>query len=108
MKIEDAKNLILELQEYVNVYEGYQPKNMKEMTIKLYAELNNVNEVAKALNEKGYRKEGKLVAGERAQVKLISNDVTEILNDDVTEGDQLHEIVKKVLNKNRRRKGIVV
>ncbi len=77
------------------------------MAIKLYAEINNVNEVAKVLNEKGYRKEGKLVAGKRAQVKLSSNDVTAMLNSDIADGDQLHPIVKKVLNKNRRRKGIV-
>lgn len=108
MKVEDAKKTIEELQEYVNVYEKYEPTNMKEMAVKLYAELNNVNQVAKKLNEKGYRKEGKLVAGKRARVKLDSNDVTKMLISDVDDGDQLHPIVKRILNKNRRRKGIVV
>lgn len=108
MKIDRVKERIKELQHYVDVYEKYEPETVKEMAIKLYAELNNVNEVAKSLNEKGYRKEGKLVAGKRARVKLESNDVTKMLNSEIEDGDQLHPIVKKVLNRNRRRKGIVV
>jgi len=108
MKIEKVRERIQDLQQYVEAYEKYEPKNMKEMAVKLYAELNNVNEVAKLLNEKGYRKEGKLVAGKRAQVKLISNDVTEMLINEVESGDLLHSMVKKALNQNRKRKGIVV
>jgi len=107
VKIEDAKERIKELQHYVNVYEDYEPQNVKQMAVKLYAELNNVNQVATALNEKGYRKEGKLVAGKRAQVKFNSNDVTKMLISEVDNGDQLHPIVKRILNRNRRRKGIV-
>lgn len=108
MKVENAKERIKELQEYVVAYENYQPEGMKEKAIKLYAKLNNVNQVAKLLNEEGYRKEGKLVASKRAQVKLESNDITNILNSDVEKYDQLHSIVKKILKRNRRRKGIVV
>lgn len=108
MKIETAKKLIKEYQNYIDIYESYEPKNMKQMAIKLYAELNNVNKVANKLNELGYRKDGKLVAGKRAKVKLNSNDVTEIINSDVDDDDPLHPIVKKILNKNRKRKGIVV
>lgn len=107
MKIDDARNLIDELKEYVDAYEGYDPQGVKQMAIKLYAELNNVNAVANLLNEKGYRKDGKLVAGKRAQVKLNSNDVTKMLNSEVLEDDRLHSIVLKTLNKNRKRKGIV-
>lgn len=107
MKIEEIKKRIKEYQNYVDIYESYEATTMKQMAIKLYAELNNVNQVANKLNEKGYRKDGKLVAGERARVKLISNDVTEILNSDIEEGDLLHPEVKKILNRNRRRKGIV-
>ena len=107
MKIDKVKERIKELQHYVDVYDKYEPKTVKQMAVKLYAELNNVNAVARLLNEKGYRKEGKLVAGKRAQVKLNSNDVTEMLNEDIEDDDLLHPIVKKVLNRNRRRKGIV-
>ncbi len=108
MKIEQVKKRIIELQEYVAAYEQYEPKCMKQMAVLLYAELSNVQSVANALNEKGYRKEGKLVAGKRAQVKIISNDVTEILNSKVKDGDLLHPLVKKILNRNRKRKGILV
>lgn len=108
MKIDKVKERIEELQAYVNAYDGYDPVTMKQKAIKLYAETNNVSAVAKELNEQGYRKEGKLVAGKRAQVKINSNDVTDMLVSDVDPEDELHEIVKKVLNQNRRRKGVIV
>lgn len=108
MKIEQAKKQIEELKKYVHVYENYQPNNMKQMAVKLYAEFNNVSEVANVLNEKGYRKEGKLVAGKRSQVKLNSNDVTKLINSEIDEGDQLHPIIKGISNRNRRRQGIVI
>src|SRR5690606_5616114 len=108
MKIETARKLIKEYQNYIAIYESYEPKNMKQMAVKLYAELNNVNKVANKLNELGYRKDGKLVARKRAKVKLSSNDVTKMILSEVEQEDQLHPIVKKILNKNRKRKGIVV
>lgn len=107
MKIDEAKKMIEELQSYVTIYDSYQPENVKEDAIKLYAELENVNGVARRLNDMGYRKEGRLVAGKRAQVKIESKDVTELINAQMEPGDQLHPIVKKALNRNRRRKGIV-
>ena len=108
MKIEKVRERIKELQAFVDAYEGYEPKNKKEHAVKLYAETTNVQAVAAALNELGYRKEGKLVAGKQAQVKIISNDVTDMLNEEVGEGDQLHPFVQKILNQNRKRKGIVI
>lgn len=108
MKIENVRERIKELQAYVDAYDCYDPVGVEQMAVKLYAETNNVSAVAKALNELGYRKEGKLVAGKRAQVKLNSNDVTEMLIGEVDLVDELHEMVKKALNRNRRRKGIVV
>lgn len=107
MKVEEAKERVKELQHYIDVYKNYDPTNMKQTAVKLYAELNSVQQVARELNELGYRKEGKLVAGKRSKVKLNSNDVTNLLNEEADEGDLLHPIVKKILNKNRRRKGIV-
>lgn len=108
MKIEKVKKRIEEDLKYVAAYENYHPENMKEEAIKLYAKLGNVSTVAKMLNEKGFRKEGKLVAGKRAQVKLISNDITEMINGEIRDGDQLHPIVKNALKRNRRRQGIMV
>lgn len=107
MKIEKVRERIKELQAYVDAYDCYDPVDMKQTAVKLYAESNNVSAVAKELNEQGFRKEGKLVAGKRAQVKLNSNDVTDLLISDDSM-DEMHEMVKRVLNQNRRRKGIVV
>lgn len=107
MKIKQAKERIEFLQGYVDAYNAYEPQSMIEHAVKMYAELNNVQSVADALNAMGFRKEGKEVAGKRAQVKLISNDVTDMLTGEVGEGDRLHEVVKSILKKNRRRKGIV-
>lgn len=107
MKIDVARKRIVEYQEYVDAYENYHPANVTEEAVKLYAAYGNVKQVATELNELGYRKDGKLVAGQRMQVKLISNDVTGLLNGEIKAGDQLHGMVKKALNKNRRRKGIV-
>ncbi|WP_036689385.1 hypothetical protein [Paucisalibacillus globulus] len=103
MRIDKAKELIITLQEYVSVYEGYKPTNIKQEAIKLYAELENVGKVAKELNEKGYRKDGRPVAGKVRKVKLESNDVTEIIDSNIDDGDTLHEIVKKALKRNRRK-----
>jgi hypothetical protein len=107
VKIDKARELIKECQEYITVYESYEPKNVKQVAVKLYAELENVSKVAKTLNDKGYRKDGKPVAGRISQVKLDSNDVTRILMSEPDEGDQLHMFVRKALKRNRRRKGIV-
>jgi cell fate (sporulation/competence/biofilm development) regulator YlbF (YheA/YmcA/DUF963 family) len=103
VRIDKAKELIITLQEYVSVYESYKPTNIKQEAIKLYAELQNVNKVAKELNEKGYRKDGRLVAGKVKKVKIESNDVTAILIGTIDDGDKLHEILKKAINKNRKR-----
>lgn len=108
MKVEKARERIKELQEYVDAYDSYVPIGIKQRAVKLYAETNNVSAVAKALNAKGFRKEGKLVSGKRAQVKLTSNDITDELIGSVDPEDKLHEMVKKVLNQNRRRKGVIV
>lgn len=106
MKIEEAKELIKKCEEYLHAYENYEVNNLKQEAIKLYAELNNVNAIAGILNEKGYRKPGKLVAGKRRDVKLNSNDVTKLLDSDIDPDDKLHEIVKKTLRRNRKIKGV--
>lgn len=107
MKIEMTREKIKEMQKYVEAYDKYEPEDMFQWAVKLYAEINNVNQVAVKLNEMGFRIEGKLVAGKRKQIKLSSNDVTELLNRKEDEG-LLHREVKKILKLNRKRKGIVV
>lgn len=106
MKIEEARELIEICQEYIDVYESYDPVTLKENAIKLYAEHQNVTIVTNTLNEMGFRKTGKLVAGKRAEVKFLSNDITKIIDSDIEPDDLLHPIVKRYLNRNRRRKGV--
>lgn len=108
MRIDEAKEQIVLNQEFIDAYEKYDPQNVKQETVKLYAELGSVQKVAQKLNKLGRRKEGKLVAGKRAQVKYISNDVTILINDVVDDNDELHPMIKKTLNRNRKRKGISV
>ena len=108
IKISEAKEQIERLQLYVSVYEEYEAATMKRIAVKKYAELSNVSKVTSHLNEEGYRKQGRIVAGKTKEVKLETNDVTDILNGPVDEGDQLHELVKKILRQNRKRKGVSV
>lgn len=108
MKISEAKEQIERLQLYVSAYEEYEATTMKQIAVKTYAELNNVSKVTSRLNDLGYRKQGRVVAGKTKEVKLETNDVTDILNGPVDEGDQLHELVKKILRQNRKRKGVSV
>lgn len=106
MRIDEAKKQIILNQEFIDAYEKYDPQNVKQETVKLYAELGSVQKVAQELNKLGYRKEGKLVAGKRAQVKYISNDITNLINDVADDNDELHPMIQKILNRNRRRKGV--
>lgn len=103
MRVEKARDLIKDLKKYVVAYENYHPQNVKQEAIKLYAELESVAKVAKELNARGYRKDGKPVAGMVRQIKLESNDVTKMLSNEIDENDKLHAIVKKSLNKKKRR-----
>ncbi|MCM3165112.1 hypothetical protein [Metabacillus litoralis] len=98
MKISEAKKRIKEYEEYIKLYEEYQPSDMKKHAIKLYAELQHVGKVAERLNELGYRIPGKK---DESQVKLISNDVTAIININPDPDDKLHVFVRNALNKNR-------
>lgn len=108
MKISEAKEQTERLQLYISNYEEYEATTMKQIAVKMYAELNNIRKVTSHLNELGYRKKGRVVAGKTKEVKLETNDVTDILNGPVDEGDQLHELVKKILRQNRKRKGVSV
>jgi len=103
MKIDKVKEKIKEYQAHVEAYENYQPQNIKEEAIKLYAELMNVGEVAKELNRMGYRIDSKDFFGKDRGTtrKLISNDISAMIDTKAEEGDKLHGIIRKILNKNR-------
>jgi hypothetical protein len=101
LKIEKVRKLVEEYQEYINLYENYQPQNMQQEAIKLYAELGTVDKVAKELNTRGFRKPGR--KGEL--IKLESNDVTEMIIKK-PDNDPFHEAVRKTLNRNRGKRGL--
>lgn len=92
MQIEEAKKQIKELEDYIELVEGYDPTNMTEEAIKLYALYENVTKVTTLLNEMGYRE------GSR---KLVTTDVSKILKGKPV--DELHELVHKMFNRNKKR-----
>lgn len=94
MKIEEAKNTISKLQEFVDLTENFSPVTFEEHVIKEYAILGNVSKVASKLNELGFRIKDR---------KVISNDVSEVIRKKPTEGDKLHQYVLK-FHKNNIRK----
>jgi hypothetical protein len=92
MKLAEAKEEIIKLQEYVDTAEKYKPNSFESHCIMYYAILGNVNEVAKAVNQKGY------TVGNR---KVNSSDVSSVLKGDSK--DKLHGIVKKIFTKNKKK-----
>ncbi|MDF2791084.1 MAG: hypothetical protein K0S80_4186 [Neobacillus sp.] len=98
MRISEAKKIIQECQEYIQLHKDYRPNDMKGHAIKLYAELGHVGKIAEKLNSLGYRMPGRK---EGSQVKLTSNDVTAMIDTKPDPSDKLHLIVRKTLNKNR-------
>lgn len=98
MKVSEAKKRIEEYQEYLQLYNDYQPHDLQQHAIKLYAELEHVSKVAHELNNMGFRVPGRK---EGSQVKITSNDVTDLIDKKPSSRDKLHTIVRKHLNKNR-------
>lgn len=96
MNLDDAKQQIEKLKDYIDLVENYKPTSFEQEVVYEYALDNHVHRVATKLNEKGYRAKG--AVGER---KLSSNDITTIVNGKPI--DELHEIVKKIFN--GRKKG---
>lgn len=92
MNIDEARNRIQELENYIQLVEHYKPITMEQEAIKLYALYENVTNVTKELNEKGYR------VGNR---KLLTTDISKILKSRPT--DDLHEVVHKMVQRNRGR-----
>ncbi|MGF9821432.1 MULTISPECIES: hypothetical protein [Brevibacillus] len=91
MKLSDAKKLIVELQHYVNLVEKYQPATFETRVIYEYALHENVNEVAKIMNDLGFRVDGR---------KITSSDVSAVLKQSPI--DELHQIVSKNFKRNKR------
>lgn len=94
MNIEEARNQIKELENFITMVENYEADTFEKEAIKLYVLKENVNEVAAELNEKGYR------VGNR---KVIGKDVSNIIRFKTI--DKMHALAKKTFGKNRKRKG---
>lgn len=92
MTIDEAKQRIVELNNYIIMMENYKPANQMQLAMKLYVELESVTKVAVILNEKGYK------TGER---KVISKDVSDMIRSKVT--DEMHQMAKDLLKRSSKR-----
>lgn len=103
MKVEDAKEQIKDLEKYIELMESYVTDSVEKKAIKSYILLGSVAEVAKEINDEGYRLLTK--NGER---KYIGKDISNIINSETM--DDLHEMAKKKFKGNKGmalRKGLV-
>ncbi|WP_106494904.1 hypothetical protein [Lentibacillus sp. Marseille-P4043] len=92
MKIEEARDRIRELENYIEQINNYQADTFEKESIFLYVQLESVTKVAVELNKKGYK------VGNR---KVISKDVSDIIRTKAT--DDLHAMAKKLFNNNKGR-----
>lgn len=92
MRIEEAKERIKELQDFIEQIESYQADTLEKESIFLYVQLESVTKVAVELNKKGYK------VGNR---KVISKDVSDIIRQKPI--DDLHVMAKKLFNGNKGR-----
>lgn len=92
MNVQEARERIKKLQDYIELVEGYEPTTFEEDAIKQYALLENVTQVANELNEKGYR------VGNR---KVIGKDVSDIIRSKPR--NKLHEMAQLMFRNNRGR-----
>lgn len=91
MTVDEAKEEIKKLEEYIELIEGYVPETFEQHAIKLYVLHEHVANVANILNELGYR------IGKR---KVIGKDVSDIIRAKPT--DELHQLASKMFKQNKR------
>lgn len=92
MKIEQAREEIKKLENYIEMIESYNPDTFEKEALLEYVLIENVNMVASTLNERGYR------IGNR---KVVGKDVSDIIRKKET--DQIHKLAKKLFRMNRKR-----
>ncbi|KZZ82523.1 hypothetical protein [Bacillus sp. SJS] len=97
MNIEQAREGIKQLERYIALVEGYQVKSLETAVIKIYAERQNVADVAVTLNEQGYRIDGR---------KVVTSDVSGILRNKPK--DELSEIVHKWFKSNQKKVNVFI
>ncbi|PFD67698.1 hypothetical protein CN309_05390 [Bacillus thuringiensis] len=96
MNLQQAKDLVEKWSHFIELVSNYEVTSLETEAIYEYALDNNIANVAVKLNEKGHR-----IQGVRGPRKLNSNDVTEILQGEII--DELHGIIKNILQKNQRK-----
>lgn len=92
MNIKQAKEEIKKLEDYIEMIETYQADTFEKEALLEYVLIENVNNVAAALNERGHR------IGNR---KVVGKDVSDIIRSKPI--DDLHEYAQKLFKANRRR-----
>jgi hypothetical protein len=92
MLVEEAKQQIKELKNYIKLIQTYQANSFEQEAVYLYVQLESVSKVADELNKKGYK------VGNR---KIISKDVSDIIRS--KPADEMHELAKKFFNGNKKR-----
>lgn len=91
MLIEDAKEKIKQLENYIETVENYSPETMEQEAVFLYVLLESVTKVTAELNKRGYR------IGNR---KLNTVDVSSIIKS--KPGDKIHEMAKRRFTRNKK------
>lgn len=92
MNIEQVRNQINELENFIKLVENYEADTFEKEAIKLYILMENVTKVANILNDKGYR------VGNR---KVVGKDVSDIIRSKPV--DEMHSLAKKIFGKNKKR-----
>ncbi|MEH7650840.1 hypothetical protein [Bacillus safensis] len=92
MDIEQARNRIRELENYIEMLENYNADTFEREAIKLYVLTESVSKVATELNDKGYR------VGNR---KVIGKDVSDVIRSKAQ--DDLHAVAKKMFSRNKNK-----
>jgi hypothetical protein len=92
LNIEQAREQIKRLEDYIDMVENYQPATFEQVAIKRYVIIESVNKVAAELNEEGYR------MGNR---KLVGKDITNIIHEKPK--DDMHQTAQKMFKANRKR-----
>ena len=91
MTVDEAREQIQRLEDYIELIEGYVPETFEQHAIKLYVMHEHVAKVATMLNELGFR------IGKR---KIIGTDVSDVLR--AKPIDELHEMAVKLFRQSRK------
>jgi nitrogen regulatory protein PII len=90
MKIDEAKERIVELESFIQALENYNADTFEKESLKLYVQLESVSKVADELNKKGYQ------IGNR---KVISKDVSDVIRSKPV--DEMHRMAKRIFKRKR-------